>query len=221
LSNNPTSRIPGWCFASREEMRKFLGIAKRTLLNNIERLIEKGIVEREEKTKYLKTTLLWYDSVVIERLKIRKEGGGAKSAPSVQKVHQGVQKVHRRGAKSAPAIYVDKNSYKDSDKNLAPHDGAGKQINDLIDLFKNVNPSWERLFPNKTERKAMERIVKKVGVEKIKFVIEKLPVTNKVPYAPTITTPLQLERKLGNLIAFYQRKKAESESKGIKINTIL
>lgn len=105
-------------------------------------------------------------------------------------------------------------------KSVAPQDGAGKAINDLIDLFKAVNPNWERLFANKTERRAMERMVKKVGEEKIKFVIEKLPTTNKVPYAPVITTPYQLEKKLGNLIAFYQRKKAESETKGIKINTL-
>lgn len=106
------------------------------------------------------------------------------------------------------------------DNTIAPEPGAGKLINDLIGLFEKVNPSFERLYPNKTERKALERMVKKHTHEKMKWVIEKLHVTNKVPYAPTITTPLQLERKLGNLIAFYQRKKAETENKGIKINTL-
>lgn len=71
LSNNPDAKISGWCFATKETIANFLGISKRTIHEIINRLIEKGLVEKDPESKYLKTTSLWYQSVVLERLKIK------------------------------------------------------------------------------------------------------------------------------------------------------
>jgi len=98
---------------------------------------------------------------------------------------------------------------------LASQSDAEPKLNDLIELFKNVNPSYDRIYANTTQRSALERMVKKHGADKIKWVIEKLPITNKTKYAPTITTPYQLELKLGDIIVFFQKKKAESEQNKI------
>jgi len=92
------------------------------------------------------------------------------------------------------------------DNTLAKQSFAGKEINDLIDMFKEVNPSYKRIYSNKTQRAALERIVKDHGTEKIEWVLGILPQTNKEQFAPVITTPLQLEDKLGSLLAFYQKK---------------
>ena len=92
---------------------------------------------------------------------------------------------------------------------------AGKEINDLIELFKQVNPSYQKLFANKTQRAALDRLVKQHGFYKIKWAIEVLPKTNRTKYAPTICTPLQLEEKLGNLIAFVQKERSEIAAKKI------
>lgn len=99
--------------------------------------------------------------------------------------------------------------------NVAAHGATGKEINDLIDLFKPVNPNHEMLFRNKSQRSALERMVKKHGIEKIRWAIEHLPKTNKERFAPTITTPYQLEMKLGDLISFFQKKKAEHDKNKI------
>lgn len=88
-------------------------------------------------------------------------------------------------------------------------------LNELIDLFKEVNPSYERLFPNKTQRSALERLVKKYGTKEIAQFIEILPTTNKEQFAPVITTPVQLENKLGSLISFLQRMAMEREQNKI------
>ncbi len=85
-------------------------------------------------------------------------------------------------------------------------------INELISLFKEINPSYEKLFSNKTQRSALERLVKKHGHEEIKKVIETLPMISKEKYAPVITTPLQLEDKLGRLIIFMRNKKKSDVS---------
>ena len=90
---------------------------------------------------------------------------------------------------------------------------AGKEINDLIELFKSINPSYERLFRNISQRAAIERMVKKHSLEKIEWAIKVLDKTNKMPFSPTITTPIQLEMKLGDLIAFIQKSKLKAEAK--------
>lgn len=71
LSNNPDSKIQGWCWATRKKIGEFLGISERAIKDIITRLIKKGMVEKDEETKYLKTTSLWYNSVVLERLKMK------------------------------------------------------------------------------------------------------------------------------------------------------
>jgi len=98
---------------------------------------------------------------------------------------------------------------------LATTSVAGKKINDLIDLFKNVNPSYEKLFRNKTQRNALESMVKRHGFAEMIWIINVLQKTNKLPFAPIITTPLQLEDKLGNLIAFIQKEKINSQKNRI------
>ena len=82
-------------------------------------------------------------------------------------------------------------------------------------MFKEVNPSWQKLFANKTQRASIGRLVKQHGQEKIEWAINTLPKINKMKYAPTICTPLQLEDKLGQLIAFIQKEKLNIEDKKI------
>ena len=88
-------------------------------------------------------------------------------------------------------------------------------LNEIIDLFKQVNPSYEKLFRNTTQRQALERLVKKFGSEKVEEMINVLPITNTKQYAPTICTPLELENKLGNLVAYIQKEKQEKNIIGI------
>lgn len=85
--------------------------------------------------------------------------------------------------------------------------------NDLIDKFKAVNPSYERLFANKNQRLALERMVKKYGYEKVGRTIDVACETYGKEFAPTITTPVQLERDLGKLIA-YTKKQTPAQKKG-------
>ncbi len=123
-------------------------------------------------------------------------------------------------------VYKDnKVIYKDN-KVIATQSVAGKEIqrisfkkeiDKLIDLFKEVNPAHYRLFGNKTQRKALEDLVKKWGREKVEQTIKLLPQTNQMKYAPTITTPIQLADKLGSLIVFYKKSKIKNKPSIAKI----
>jgi CRP-like cAMP-binding protein len=57
LCNNPDRDIRklGWCYASKEYLGKFIGITDRAVYKIINRLIKKGIIEKNDK-KYLKAT---------------------------------------------------------------------------------------------------------------------------------------------------------------------
>ena len=87
-------------------------------------------------------------------------------------------------------------------------------INPLIDKFKIINPSYKRLFANKTQRSAIERLIKEHGVDKVSAMIDFLPQIRDKRYAPVITTPLELENKLAQLIN-YQLKEIKNPLIGI------
>ena len=91
----------------------------------------------------------------------------------------------------------------------------GNLINDVIDLFKEVNPSFERLFAQTSQRKAVDRLCVKYGTEKVKNMVCALAEINGKKYAPTITTPIVLENKLGDLIAFVRKQKDSGKGKKI------
>lgn len=94
---------------------------------------------------------------------------------------------------------------------------AGKDLNDLLDKFKKVNICHYLLFKNKTQRGALERLVINLGYDKVSKIIDLLPLSNGQPYAPVITDPCMLEKKLSNLEIWWRRKVAEKNKKGKQI----
>ena len=98
---------------------------------------------------------------------------------------------------------------KDKEEGAIQRIADKKKIDELIYSFKEVNPSYKRLFPNITQRSAMERLLKEHGKERLELFINTLSKTNSMKYAPTITTPIVLENKLGDLIAFIKKEKSQ------------
>ena len=69
LSNNPSSPVPGWCYAGKESIAEIYDTSRQTVHNSINKLIEKELVERNEETRYLRTTKKWFDSIILEEEK--------------------------------------------------------------------------------------------------------------------------------------------------------
>lgn len=87
----------------------------------------------------------------------------------------------------------------------------GSRINEKVELFKPLNPLiYKKWFANKTQRAAIGRLLEVLG-DKLEIAIEAAIVANEKPYAPTITTPLQLEEKLVALRAFIAKEKNNSK----------
>jgi len=75
----------------------------------------------------------------------------------------------------------------------------------VLNAFReSVNPGIN--FGNKTERKAAAFLVCKFGLEKVMAMIEYAASVNGEQYAPVITSPYELQTKLGKLIAYKSRK---------------
>lgn len=88
LQNSKKSKIPGWYYGSRDYMASEMGISRRSIINHINDLIDKKLLERDEETNYLRTTDLW-DEIYID----------FKDAQGVQNLHTPpVQNFHAGGA---------------------------------------------------------------------------------------------------------------------------
>lgn len=132
-----------------------------------------------------------------------------------KKLPKQVKPVTQTGNKKLPKQVDTKDNKNNITKdNKLSTDNLGGEVNELIAEFEEVNPSFEKFFKNKTQRAAIERLLRKFDKEKIRSTIRYLPRSNTEKYAPTITTPIQLEDKLAQLIAFYQKQKS---SKGLVI----
>lgn len=106
------------------------------------------------------------------------------------------------------------NDNNDNKDNKDTSDGVPSQdIQSFINLFKDVNPSFERLFGNTTERGSATRLIKKYGMQKMEATLKELPNIISQPYAPKITTPNELERNLGKLLAFVGQQKIINKPK--------
>ena len=92
-----------------------------------------------------------------------------------------------------------------------------KDVAFLLDMFKEVNPSYVQLFRHKPQREALKRLLEKMDFNKLAELIDLLQQTNQMQYAPVITTPFQLESKLGALMAFISREKIARKVNNIEI----
>ena len=202
LSNNPDSDFPGWCYSSKSNLGKYLGLSEKSvhsILNSLfkVRIDNKPILEKNPITKHLKITSAWYNKVIIK-----------KAEESSATLKKGKPMAEESSAHDTEESSDNKDIYnKDNNNNIILHSNGvtGKEINKLITMFKPINPSYEKLFKITTQRKCLENLVKKHGYGKIHRMIEQLPAIVSQPYAPTITTPYQLENKLGELILFVNK----------------
>lgn len=98
--------------------------------------------------------------------------------------------------------------------NLAATSAADKdpRINELLNEFKPVNPTLN--FGNKTQRKALEEMVKQFGYEKVLNTIRYAVSIQGNPYSPVITTPYQLKENMGKLMIYYQKENNQAKTFG-------
>ena len=184
----------GFCWANNQHFADILNIKNTTqiskLIGDLKRL---GYIYIEIDRKNGNKRKIWIYTPIMK-----------KHNRYYEKTEEGIMKKHKKDN------HIDKqidNTIINKQVVEVKSSVMGKEFNELIALFKPVNPSYERLFPNKGQRAALERLLKKYGHKKIKWILDKLPAMAKMSYAPVVTTPYQLEQKLGQLVIFLNREK--------------
>ena len=160
-----------------------------------------------------KRTVLRYLSMLTKKQQIEyKVHNRITTVITIQNYDRYQDDTQQSAQQSGNRVHTNKNvkKVKNIDTNVSM-EVVGNQTNSTIALFKTVNPSYERLFANKTQRAAIERLITKHGVDKITRAIEAVKSVYGHPYAPQITTPVQLEQGMGKLIAYYQQQKARDK----------
>lgn len=166
-----------------------------------------------------------------KRMRVVREGGSAKqkggSAKQRPKVVQNIEKKgnsfahtkEKRNKESTtkeiptPKTALEKKEVSEETKEKRE---MNARVNEIIHEFKGVNPSHKLLYARNSQRKPVERMLEAMGYEKLISIVKFLPRSNASRYAPTITTPAQLEENLGKLFAWAQRQK-EGNGKGKEI----
>lgn len=93
---------------------------------------------------------------------------------------------------------------------ISKKEKSENKTNEYIGYFSGVNPSYKRLYPNKTQRAALDRMIAQYDNDWLKNLILSLEKIVTMPFAPRITTPIQLELKMGELKVFVTQQKEKN-----------
>lgn len=181
---------------SNSQFVEITGIHKSHVSRTIKKLIKRKIVTQTgNKIAFQKNSRLWIKlpkQVIVTQT-------GNKVAYLGQKVTQMGQKLPKQA---------------DTKDNIQKIITKDNNTNVLLAKFQKINPSFKRLFSNLTQRQALERLVKEYSEDWISKLLDNLPDIISKPYAPRITTPYELESKLGQLKIFILQEK----NKGYKFS---
>ena len=197
----------GSCYASLNTLSEKMGVHKTTVSKTISKLLKRKWIKETDKVKVKGGSVRQFLIVDLWRLNIEEYESGANMTTirSGAVVDESGAVVDESGAKSD----TKKNTEEEPIKKIANL----QNLQGIIELFKELDPfSYSRFFGNKTERSAVERLFKKLGIIKLQNAIRFAAEANKMPYAPTTTTPIQLENNLAKLQAFYLKEKNKNQT---------
>jgi len=185
------------CFPSKKLIAEELAISERSVYTAIKKLEEWNIVKVEDQGRKKGGEFNNKIYILIDKNKWKKKPQATGADGNKQHSPQATGAVHRRQDVPNKETHIEVNTYKDSE--------LGSQVNSLIKLFSNVNPSYEKFYANKTQRATLERLIKKYTEVKVAGFIRYLPIINEDKYAHGKSiTPLQLEDNLAHIINHFK-----------------
>lgn len=176
----------GYCFASNDYLAKQLKLSSNRISHIISKLVNSGYLNRQ--------VIYGENKQIIARYLLLNI-----TIPIVTDNNTPIVKNNK------DRIDILEKSIEEN--NILKETSVSDTINKLIKLFEPINPSYKTLFSNNTQRSALNRMVKEHSYEKVEQMIKNLPDIVCMPYAPKITSPIQLEKKLGELTIFVTQER--------------
>ncbi len=200
------------CFPSIKMMMEQHNVSRNTILKGIENLEKRKVIEikksRSKKGQWLNNTYIlldkseWiYDQVPVRdtAIQVPVELPPSPSQGLDQVPHRDTKETHMQGNTFKETHLISENEFSLEEE---------MKINEVIKMFEIVNPSYEKMYPNKTQRSAVARLLKKWTLKQIQTVINILPRINSDQYAKGKSiTPLQLEDNLGYIKSFIDKNR--------------
>lgn len=204
----------GECRAANTSIARICRAEPRSVQNSLNRLEMCGCISREYKDATKRNRLRIITHIAYKNVRTT-EDTRKTSEP------QRIRVRTTEDTASEPQMTIDSNSKKGIKESIhtaaQSAAGDGAMMNKLIEGFREVNPSYTRLYAIKPQRAALGRLVEQHGMEKVQAMIAYLPQSNAARYAPTITSPYDLEKNLGKLIAWAQKQRDTGKAKGMII----
>lgn len=197
---------------SLTQFEKGTRLSRPTVVKTLKNLVVKNILVKTAKLVY-SLNKDWEKWIVNTALLVKHNDKGSKTRLTTIGKH-GLTKTSKHGLTHKRHKDILKDNIQKTSKS-PPEILLGNQWNELIDPFQKVNPMWRKFYSSKTERHALQDLVKEMGFEKVKWLIGHLKEAVSKPYAPKITKPTELRRDIGKLIVFWEQEK----QKNIKSNT--
>jgi DNA-binding Lrp family transcriptional regulator len=199
------------CIASNPTLASLVKTTDATIQNSLTKLEQRGYIKRIYGDENRKIRLEIIPLVVFSKIKFTP----SEVSPTNDTVSLTDDTEVSLTDDQSISIYNTK--YKNKNNTSKTEVLQGKDFNEFIDLFKDVNPMYTDFYKNRTERKALEDMAEKWGREKLLSAIKELPRIITIPFAPKITKPSELRRDIGKLIAFYQQEKNKNKKIDNKI----
>ena len=189
----------GKCFPSRSKLAKVMGYkTTRSLDKYIKELVEAGFITKETRLRPngSHTTNFYQIHLIDDQGSHQIDVGGS----------------HQSGVGGSHLAGVPHNTSINTPIEHIATDVAGNVVNEIIEMFEPVNPMFTSLFSNKTQRSALERLIKRLGEEKTINMVQSLVKFTQMPYCPKISTPLELEKNMGKYVQFVKQELAKKSS---------
>lgn len=173
LSKKSDSKVPGWCFMSKETMAKEIGLSKQSVITLIKKLCEMDFLEKQEVTGFVKTTSKWEFVYFTD---------GKESLPIEQKTFDfGKESLPHAGKESLPNnnnIYNNNNNNKEKEiisKNKESlKTKKQKEINSGAEKVLFVDSIWNDFEKLKTHLSSDKDFVENYAYTDLKFYIRRV-----------------------------------------------
>ena len=149
LSKKSTSKVPNWCYMSKETMAKEIGLSKQSIITLIKKLCDLGYLEKQEVTGFVKTTPIWELVYFTD---------GKVSLPLVQKVFNfGKESLPNDGKESLPNNNTYNNNNNIENRKLK----FSETLKDFVEIYgsdfiKEFYDYWTE--PNKSNTKFKQEL---------------------------------------------------------------
>jgi hypothetical protein len=123
----------------------------------------------------------------------------------------GLAKAKQKLSKSQPIANILKKRKEKESKVIinTMQTESANEVNKLLKEFQDINPTIN--YGNKTQRSCCENLIKKFGYEKVLSTLNYYKSVRAEKYCPSISTPYELEQKMGGLLNFYHKSIKKSK----------